>query len=518
MSLNLAIVLETGAASRPEHTAVIADAAQGGAGRRLTYRELNELACRCASGLAKAGVRPGDKVAVLLSNEPEFLIAYFGVLKAGACVVPLNTLLKSGEIAAELEDSDSTLLIADEALLSEARSAFARVEACDRLVVVRAGPRNGTQGQAPVECGCDWQELLGNGCPDWDTVQARPDDTAVILYTAGSFGRPKGAELSHFSLFYNAALTCDQLSHTTPDDVSLASLPLFHAFGQTCVMNATLYGGGTLVLLPRFEPDRALQAIERHRVTILVGVPTMYWYLLHYPAAGKYDWSSLRLCCSGAAALPPEMLAEFQQRFGRPIYEGYGLTETSPVASFNPTDRPPVPGSVGRPIYGVEIRLVDEKDRPLRAGQVGEIVIRGHNVMKGYYKRPRPTAEALSGGWFHTGDLGKMDEQGYLHIVGRKKDLIKRGGLNIYPREVEDVLQGHPAVAQAAVVGIADDVMGEEIKAFVVLQQDESIEAEELIEYARSKVAAYKYPRYIEFRTELPKDAAGKVIKRQLRR
>ena len=308
MSLNLAIVLETGAASRPEHTAVIADAAQGGAGRRLTYRELNELACRCASGLAKAGVRPGDKVAVLLSNEPEFLIAYFGVLKAGACVVPLNTLLKSGEIAAELEDSDSTLLIADEALLSEARSAFARVEACDRLVVVRAGPRNGTQGQAPVECGCDWQELLGNGCPDWDTVQARPDDTAVILYTAGSFGRPKGAELSHFSLFYNAALTCDQLSHTTPDDVSLASLPLFHAFGQTCVMNATLYGGGTLVLLPRFEPDRALQAIERHRVTILVGVPTMYWYLLHYPAAGKYDWSSLRLCCSGAAALPPEMI------------------------------------------------------------------------------------------------------------------------------------------------------------------------------------------------------------------
>lgn len=518
MSLNLAIVLETGATSRPEHTAVIADAAQGGAGRRLTYRELNELACRCASGLAKAGVRPGDKVALLLSNEPEFLIAYFGVLKAGACVVPLNTLLKSSEIAAELEDSDSTLLIADEALLFEARSAFARVEACDRLVVVRAGTRNGTQGQTPEKCGSDWRELLGNGRPDWDTVQTRPDDTAVILYTAGSFGRPKGAELSHFSLFYNAVLTCDQLSHTTPDDVSLASLPLFHAFGQTCVMNATLYGGGTLVLLPRFEPDRALQAIERHRVTILVGVPTMYWYLLHYPAAGKYDWSSLRLCCSGAAALPPEMLAEFQQRFGQPIYEGYGLTETSPVASFNPTDRPPVPGSVGRPIYGVEMRLADERDRPLRAGQVGEIVIRGHNVMKGYYKRPRPTAEALSGGWFHTGDLGKMDEQGYLHIVGRKKDLIKRGGLNIYPREVEDVLLAHPAVAQAAVVGIPDDVMGEEIKAFVVLQQDESIEAEELIEYARSRVAAYKYPRYIEFRTELPKDAAGKVIKRQLRR
>ena len=391
MSLNLAIVLETRAASQPEHTAVIADAAQGSAGRRLTYGELNELACRCASGLAKARVGAGDKVALLLSNEPEFLIAYFGVLKAGACVVPLNTLLKSSEIAAELEDSDSTLLIADGSLLSEARSALARAEACDRLVVARAGTGNGTQSQAG-ECGSSFEELLANGRPDWDTAQTRPDDTAVILYTAGAFGRPKGAELTHFNLFYNAALTCDRLAHSTPADVWLASLPLFHAFGQTCVMNAALYGGGTLVLLPRFEPDRALQAIERHRVTVLVGVPTMYWYLLHYPAAGKYDWSSLRLCCSGAAALPPEMWAEFEQRFGQPIYEGYGLTETSPVASFNPTERAPVPCSVGRPIYGVELRLVDDRDRPLPSGQVGEIVIRGHNVMKGYYKRPRPTA------------------------------------------------------------------------------------------------------------------------------
>ena len=518
MSLNLAIVLETRATSDPDRTAVIADAALGSAGRRLTYGQLNDLACRCASGLAKAGIRPGDKVALLLPNEPEFLICYFGVLKAGACVVPLNTLLRSSEIAAELEDSDSALLIVDESLLREARSAFSRVEACDRLVVVRRGSARERQAPGTDECGCDFEELLREGRPDWDTVQTRSDDTAVILYTAGSFGRPKGAELSHFGLFYNAALTSDRLAHATSADVSLASLPLFHAFGQTCVMNATLYGGGTLVLLPRFEPDRALQAIERHKVTILVGVPTMYWYLLHYPAATRYDWRSLRLCCSGAAALPPEMLNEFQQKFGLPIYEGYGLSETSPVASFNPTDRPPVPGSVGLPIYGVEMRLVDERDHPLPQGEIGEIVIRGHNVMKGYYKRPGPTAEALRGGWFHTGDLGKTDDAGYLRIVGRKKDLIKRGGLNIYPREVEDVLMAHPAVALAAVVGIPDEVMGEEIKAFVVLQQDESVEAEELIEYTRARVAAYKYPRHIEFRSELPKDAAGKVIKRQLRR
>lgn len=518
MSLNLAIVLETGAACQPEHPAVIADAVQGGVGRKLTYSQLNDLACRCASGLARAGVRPGDKVALLLPNEPEFLISYFGVLKAGGCVVPLNTLLRSSEIAAELEDSDATLLIVDESLLPEASIAFSRVEACHQLVVVRRSSRNEMPVQAPDQCSCDFEDLLKGGCTDWDTVQTCPDDSAVILYTAGSFGRPKGAELSHFSLFYNAALTCDHLAHATPADVSLASLPLFHAFGQTCVMNATLYGGGTVVLLPRFEPDRALQAIERHKVTILVGVPTMFWYLVHYPAAAKYDWRSLRLCCSGAAALAPDLLSQFQLRFGLPLYEGYGLSETSPVASFNPTDRPPVSGSVGLPIYGVEMRLVGERERPLPAGEVGEIVIRGHNVMKGYYKRPGPTSEALRGGWFHTGDLGRMDESGYLYIVGRKKDLIKRGGLNIYPREVEDVLQAHPAVAQAAVVGIPDEVMGEEIKAFVVLQQDESVEAEELIEYARARVAAYKYPRHVEFRTELPKDAAGKVIKRQLRR
>ena len=502
--------------SQPEHTAVIADAVPGGLGRRLTYAQLNELACRCASGLAKAGVRPGDKVALLLPNEPEFLISYFGALKAGACVVPLNTLLRAKEIVAELEDSDSAMLIVDESLLTEARSALSQVETCDRLVVVRRSPEAEARGSG--EGVCDLANLLNEGQADWDTIQTRPDDTAVILYTAGAFGRPKGAELSHFGLFYNAALTCDQLVHLTPADVSLACLPLFHAFGQTCVMNATLYGGGTLVLLPRFEPDRALQAVERHKATLLLGVPTMYWYLVHYPAAHRYDWRSLRLCCSGAAALPPEMLNEFESRFGLPIYEGYGLTETSPVVSFNPTERRPVPGSVGRAIYGVEVRVVDAKDRPLPCDQIGEVVVRGHNVMKGYYKRPGPTAEALRGGWFHTGDLGKTDDRGYLYIVGRKKDLIKRGGLNVYPREVEDVLLAHPAVAQAAVVGIPDEAMGEEIKAFVVLQQDESVEAEELIEYARSKVAAYKYPRYIEFRTELPKDASGKIIKRQLRR
>ena len=502
MSLNLAIVLETGAASRPQHTAVSAD------GRRLSYDQLNEAANRCAAGLAHLGVRPGDKVALMLPNVPEFAVAYFGVLKAGGCVVPLNTLFKAAEIAYELEDADTCTLIADESLLPEVRRALSKVEAYHHLIVVGRRAPSGCQR---------FSDVLEAGQPDFDTVQTRADDTAVILYTAGALGRPKGAELTHFGLFYNAALTADRLCRITPEDVSLASLPLFHAFGQTCVMNATLYAGGTVSMLPRFEPDKVLQTIQRDRVTLLLGVPTMYWYLQHYPAADKYDWSSLRLCCSGGAALPVELQEQFKERYGRPIYEGYGLSETSPVASFNPTDRPPRPGSIGLPVYGVQMRVVDDAERDLPSGGVGEIIVRGHNVMKGYYKRPGPTAEAMRGGWFHTGDLAYVDDEGYFYIVDRKKDMIKRGGLNIYPREVEDVLKAHPAVRDAAVVGIPDEVMGEEIKAFVVLEPEETVDTEELVEYTRTRMAGYKYPRYIEIRTELPKDAAGKVIKRRLR-
>ena len=511
MSLNLAIVLETGASGRPHSAALVHD------GRTMTYAQLDSAASRCAAGLSRLGVRAGDKVAIMLPNVPEFVIAYFGVLKLGGCVVPVNTMLKSGEIASQLEDSDASAIIVDESLLREAQQALLGTEVCHHGVVVGKA--------APPGCHL-FSELLGSGDADFDTAQTTPHDTAVILYTAGVSGRSKGAELSHFSTFYNAEVTADRLLRLTAHDVSLGVLPLFHAFGQTCVMNATLYAGGTLVLLPRFEPDKVLQAIERHRVTVLLGVPTMFWYLQHYPAAEKHDWSSLRLCCSGGAALSEELMEQFQARYGLPIFEGYGLSETSPVASFNTPrapggdglrDGPPRPGSVGQPIYGVQMKIFDEGDCELPEGEVGEIVIRGHNVMKGYHKRPGPTAEAMRGGWFHTGDLGRMDSDGYFYVVGRKKDFLIRGGLNIYAREVETVLLAHPAVAEVAVVGIADEVMGEEIKAVVVLEQDETLDPEELIEYARKRMAAYKYPRYVEYRRELPKDAAGKVIKRLLR-
>jgi long-chain acyl-CoA synthetase len=502
MGLNLAVVLETGALSQPNRTALIH------AGRGMTYAQLNRSADRFAAGLLQLGARKGHSVAIMLPNVPEFVMAYFGTLKLGSRVVPLNTLLKASEIAHQLEDADAVALVVDEELLPEAQQALLQVETCRHLVVCGKG--------APPQ-GHLFDQLLEATGPDIDTAQTMPDDTAVVMYTAGVSGRPKGAELSHFNMFYNAAVTADRLCGLTRDDVSLAALPFFHAFGQTCVMNATLYAGGTLSMLPRFGPDKALQLIERDRVTVLLGVPTMYWYLQHYPGAEKYEWTSLRLCCSGGAALPADLMQQFQARYGLTIYEGYGLTETSPVASFNLPDRPPREGSVGQPIYGVQMRIVDDGDRELPPGEVGEIVIRGHNVMKGYYKRPGATAEVLRDGWFHTGDLGRVDEEGYFYIVGRKKDLIKRGGLNIYAREVESVLQAHPAVAEAAVIGVPDEVMGEEIKAFVVLEPDELLEADDLIEYARKHMAAYKYPRHVEFRTELPKDATGRVIKALLK-
>jgi len=502
MGLNLAVVLETSAANQPNRTALIH------AGRGVTYAQLDRAAERFAAGLLQLGVRKGHSVAIMLPNAPEFVVAYFGTLKLGSRVVPLNTLLKAPEIAYQLEDSDAVALVADGEVLAEAQQALLHVETCQHLVVC---------GKWAPPPGLLYEQLLEAGGSGLDTAQTMPDDTAVVLYTAGVSGRPKGAELSHFNMFYNAAITADRLCGLTRDDVSLAALPFFHAFGQTCVMNATLYAGGVLSMLPRFEPDKALQVIERDRVTVLLGVPTMYWYLQHYPGAEKYDWTSLRLCCSGGAALSVDLMRQFEARYGLPIYEGYGLTETSPVACFNLPDKPPRETSVGQPIYGVQMGIFDDADRDLPAGEVGEIVIRGHNVMKGYYKRPQATAAAVRGGWFHTGDLGRVDEEGYFYVVGRKKDLIKRGGLNIYAREVESVLQAHPAVAEAAVIGVPDEVMGEEIKAFVVLEPDELLDANDLIEYARKHMAAYKYPRHVELCAGLPKDATGRVIKALLK-
>src|SRR4051812_23265016 len=358
--------------------------------------------------------------------------------------------------------------------------------------------------------------MLGSTEADHDVADVDPEDTAVILYTSGTTGTPKGAELAHANLKKNAEVNVSTLAETSEDDVIFGALPLFHSFGQTCGLNSAIHAGACLTLLPRFDPEKAVQMFERDKVTVFLGVPTMYVAMLNMPEEKRGDASSLRLCCSGGSAMPVEVMKGFEEAFGCKVLEGYGLSETSPVASFNHPDRDRKPGSIGTPIRGVEMKLVDEDDNDVPAGEVGEIVIRGHNVMRGYWERPDATEECMKGGWFHTGDMAKVDEDGYFFIVDRKKDLIIRGGYNVYPREVEEVLYEHPAVREAAVVAVPHDELGEEVGAAVALKDGEDVGADELKSYVKEQVAAYKYPRHVWFVDELPKGPTGKILKREI--
>jgi long-chain acyl-CoA synthetase len=429
-------------------------------------------------------------------------------------VVPLNVLLTADEIAYHLEDSDAVALVAWEGFADAARAAFARVEGCRHLIVAKASP---TDVDAP-EGARSMNALIAGATPLAEPAPTMPDDTAVVLYTSGTTGRPKGAELSHFNLFYNAEYSSSRLLPLTADTVALAVLPLFHSFGQTVIQNAVFRVGGTLVLLPRFEPKAAFELMQRHRVNLFGGVPTMYFALLHHPEASSYDLSALSLCVSGGSAMPVEVMRAFDAKYGVNILEGYGLSETSPVASFNVLERPKKPGSIGLPIAGVEFKLVDDEGRTIdEPGRPGEIWIKGPNVMKGYYKRPEATAECLKDGWFATGDIAQRDEEGYYAIVDRKKDMILRGGFNVYPREIEEVLYAHPAVLEAAVIGVPHPSHGEEVKAVLALKPGVRATEDEIVAYCKERLAAYKYPRVVELRDALPKTATGKILKRELR-
>lgn len=487
--------------------------------RRLTYADLNGAANQFANGLRGLGVKRGEKVALMIPNVPHFAIAYYGILKAGAVVVPLNVLLKGREVEYHLTDSDAVALVAFEMFTEEAYKGIQNVPACKSLILAAINPASppSVEDERVTTMG----RVMYQQPPVFDTVQTMPDDTAVILYTSGTTGQPKGAELSHFNMFYNAQFAADKLIGMTPDDALLGVLPLFHSFGQTCVMNAGFSAGTTVVLLPRFEPDKALGAMQQEGVTLFAGVPTMYWAMLNVPdVEQKFDVpriaEKLRLCLSGGAAMPVELMRAFEAKFGVMILEGYGLSETSPVASFNVRDKPRKPGSIGVPIWGTEMSVFDDSDRPLDAGERGEIVIRGHNVMKGYYQRPEATAEALRNDWFHTGDIAYQDEDGYFFIVDRKKDMINRGGFNVYPRELEEVLMSHPAVSLVAVIGVPDEKVGEEVKAVIVKKPADATTEDELLAWCKEQFAAYKRPRYLEFRESLPMTATGKILKREL--
>ncbi len=435
----------------------------------------------------------------MLPNVPDFPIAYYGVLRAGGVVVPMNVLLKEREIAFYLEDSGARLLLAWHGFADEARAGAAAAGA--ELIEVE-----------PTA----FAALLAEHEPTTDLVETAEDDTAVILYTSGTTGKPKGAELTHVNLFRNAEVSSRTTCEIGDGDIVLGALPLFHSFGQTVAMNASLSVGACLTLVPKFDPGEALATMQRDGVTHFYGVPTMYGALLHHPEREEFDTSSLRNCITGGASMPVEVLHGFEKAFDAVVLEGYGLSETSPVACSNHPDRERKAGSIGTPIEGVEMQVVDEDDNPVPQGEVGEVVIRGHNIMKGYWQRPDATEEAMRGGWFHSGDMARIDEDGYFYIVDRKKDLIIRGGYNVYPREVEEVLYEHPKIREAAVVGVPHDEWGEEIGAAVVLHEGEELAPEEVSAYVKERIAAYKYPRVVWFIDELPKGPTGKILKREI--
>ncbi|GAA1484238.1 long-chain fatty acid--CoA ligase [Brachybacterium fresconis] len=526
---NLSLVLEDSARTVPDRPALVLGELS------LSYAQVDAMANQVANLLVSLDVSPGDRVALSCPNLPQFPIVYFGILKAGAVVVPMNVLNKAREVTYFLDDAEATAYFCFEGsedlpIGRYGHDGAAAAVAPPHLVLITADP----SAASPFEGVPTLAESLAEMPTTFETLQARETDTAVVLYTSGTTGRPKGAELSHSNQLMNA-VTCNRLFGSEPGaDTHLVALPLFHTFGATVDMTSGFSMGATLVLLPRFDAQQALQLLVRHRVTRFAGVPTMWWGLLHVldGAPGGSDGAgadgpdvatiseTLRLGVSGGAPLPVEILEAVRERLGISIMEGYGLSETSPVASFSLAERPR-PGSIGLPVWGVEMRLIDPASpdwaEVTEIGAVGELAIRGHNVMSGYLGRPEDTAAAIREGWFRTGDLARKDEEGFYYIVDRSKDMIVRGGYNVYPREVEDVLISHPKVSLAAVVGVPDERVGEEVTAYVILEDGASVTAEELRAWGAEQMASYKYPREVVLVEELPMTSTGKILKRELR-
>ena len=504
MSFNLATILRESARTAPDK--VLAHDGD----TSLTYQQVDEISGRVAASLLALGLQRGDKVAVQLPNVAQFLFAYFGILKAGLVMVPLNPLLVAPEVEYHLHNSDARMLITFETFAAEAIKGATQIYGLSTYVVSVSG--------TPPPDGTTSFDQLCAAVDTGDIVAMSPDDTAVILYTSGTTGKPKGAELTHFQLYMNCT-TAGELFGFKPDDVSLAVLPLFHVFGLSSVLNICVRFAATMVLVPRFEPGAVIDAMEKYRCTIFSGVPTLYFALIQHDIGGR-NLSMLRTGISGGAAIPGEVIRAFEDKFpGVVVLEGYGLSESASTTTFNVNATQRRVLSIGKPIWGVDLKVVDEHGAILDAGEehVGEIVIRGHNIMKGYYKNPAATAEAMHDGWFSTGDLGYRDSDGFYFIVDRKKDLVIRGGFNVYPREIEEVLYAHPAVAEAAVIGKLDERLGEEIVAVISLKPGMSLKADEVIAYCKERLAPYKYPREVRIIADLPKGPTGKILKKNLR-
>ncbi|MFF5296408.1 long-chain-fatty-acid--CoA ligase [Paractinoplanes globisporus] len=513
--LNLSVLLEDSARNYPERAAVVLG------DQRLSYAQVDAAANQVANLLVERGIRPGDKVALSCPNLPYFPVVYYGILKAGAVVVPLNVLLKGREIAYHLADSEARAYLcfqgtAELPMGAEGWAGFGQADGCEHFFLITADPA----AASPIEGAETLGAALAGKAPKFEAVLLPETDPAVILYTSGTTGQAKGAELSHSNLILNA-LTCNRLFGTKPGtDTHLLVLPLFHSFGSTVNMNAGFATASTLVLLPRFEATAAVKLLEKENVTFFAGVPTMYWGLLN-ALTDDVDVdriaANMRVAVAGGSSLPVEIIKEVRRRFGVTILEGYGLSETSPVATFSDPNGDPRPGSIGIPIWGVELKLIDESWNTVEGvDEIGEIAIRGHNIMRGYYNRPEATAEVMRDGWFRSGDLGRRDKDGFYYIVDRAKDMIIRGGFNVYPREIEEVLMTHEAVSLAAVIGVPHPSHGEEVKAFVIRKDGATITEDELVAWGREQMAAYKYPRVVVFVDSLPMTATGKLLKRAL--
>jgi long-chain acyl-CoA synthetase len=507
MGLNLGDCLRLHAEKRPDAVCLRFGSMQ------MSYGEVDAAARRVARMLADGGLLPGARVAIMLPNVPQFAIAYYGALYAGAAVVTLNPLLRPRELRHVINDAQVEVLFVFADFASTAAGMLESQPSLRRVFVFEPS----LAPQVP-EFGESFMAGVLAAVPDFVPVQTRPEDLAGILYTAAQDGTPRGAMLSHFNLFQNALTISTFSLRYYPEDVFLTVLPLFHGFGLTTMLNGPLLQGATIVMVPRFDATSLLETMERERVTLTAMVPTMFTFLLQIPADRKYDLSSLRCAVAGGSKMDQDVAAAFTERFGHPVFEGYGLTETSPVVSFNYPAEESRPGSVGKPIWGCEYLIIDEDGRPLPAGEEGEVCLKGHNVFQGYLNDPEGTAKTLKNGWLHTGDLGYVDADGFLYLTGLKKEMLLRAGMNVYPREVEKALEEHPLVREAAVLGVADMLRGQDVKAIVALQPGADLPAKELLAWCRDLLSSYKCPRRIEFVDALPRQADGALDRAALRR
>lgn len=485
-------------------------------GQSSTYAELDAAITKFASGLEKLGVKKGDHIALLLGNSPHFVISLYGALRLGVTVIPVNPIYTADEIGYILNNGDVKVVVALDMAIPLAEKMHTLLPMVENYVYCETG-----SGQIELESLSVYPKLksftsvVASGDLSFQGPDLQDEDVAIILYTSGTTGKPKGAMLTHKNLYSNAQDVADYLKMNHEDRV-ITALPMFHVFCLTVSLNAPLLSGATLLIVPRFSPKEIFHIAKEYAATVFAGVPTMYNFLFQYPEGNPEDLKTLRLCISGGSSLPVALLKNFEEKFNVLVSEGYGLSEASPVTCFNPLDRPRKPGSIGTSILQVENKVVNELGEEVPVGEVGELIVRGPNVMKGYYKMPEESGAALRDGWLYTGDLARVDEEGYFYIVDRKKDLILVGGYNVYPREVEEVIYNHPDVVEVAVFGVPEPNQGEAVISYVV-SKNPNLTAEHLLAYCREHLAKYKIPSSIEFIDELPKNTTGKILRKALK-